>query len=115
MCRQVAVQWTTNQQAAGAVVQYGTASGQYTGSATATFDTYTRTDMCGGEAATTGYLFPGTCLPSFSVSHYHLYTFSTQNNHFSNIASNTTSLSHEVREGLLVHAPPEEVWLLCML
>ena len=57
--RQVAVQWTTNEEAAGAVVQYGTSAGHYTGSATATFDTYTRTDMCGGEAATTGYLFPG--------------------------------------------------------
>ena len=59
MCRQVAVQWTTLQQAAGAVVQYGTNSGQYTGSANATFDTYTASQMCGGEAATTGYLFPG--------------------------------------------------------
>lgn len=59
MHRQVAVQWTTNEEAAGAVVQYGTSAGHYTGSATATFDTYTRTDMCGGEAATTGYLFPG--------------------------------------------------------
>lgn len=57
--RQVAVQWTTNEEAAGAVVQYGTSAGHYTGSATATFDTYTRKDMCGGEAATTGYLFPG--------------------------------------------------------
>ena len=57
--RQVAVQWTTNAQAAGAEVQYGTSAGQYTGSAPATFDTYTRTDMCGGEAATTGYIFPG--------------------------------------------------------
>ena len=53
------MQWTTLQQAAGAVVQYGTASGQYTGSANATFDTYTASEMCGGEAATTGYLFPG--------------------------------------------------------
>lgn len=40
-------------------MQYGTASGQYTGSANATFDTYTASQMCGGEAATTGYLFPG--------------------------------------------------------
>ena len=60
--RQVAVQWTTNEEAAGAEVQYGTSAGHYTGSATATFDTYTRTDMCGGEAATTGYLFPGVHL-----------------------------------------------------
>ena len=59
MCRQVAVQWTTLQQAAGAVVQYGTTSGQYSSSANATFDTYTASQMCGGEAATTGYLFPG--------------------------------------------------------
>ena len=58
-CRQVAVQWTTLQQAAGAVVQYGKTSGQYTSSANATFDTYTASQMCGGEAATTGYLFPG--------------------------------------------------------
>ena len=58
-CRQVIAQWTTNAQAAGAVVQYGTTSGMYTGSANATFDTYTASDMCGGEAATTGYLFPG--------------------------------------------------------
>lgn len=56
---QVAVQWTTLQQAAGAVVQYGTTSGQYSSSANATFDTYTASQMCGGEAATTGYLFPG--------------------------------------------------------
>jgi len=40
-------------------MQYGTTSGQYTGSANATFDTYTASQMCGGEAATTGYLFPG--------------------------------------------------------
>lgn len=53
------VQWTTNAQAAGAVVQYGTRSGTYTGSAAATATTYTASDMCGGEAATTGYLFPG--------------------------------------------------------
>lgn len=57
------VQWTTMQQAAGAVVQFGTTSGMYTGSANATFDTYTRGDMCGGEAATTGYIFPGKSLP----------------------------------------------------
>ena len=58
-CRQVIAQWTTNSQAAGAVAQYGTTSGQYTGSANATFTTYTANDMCGGEAQTTGYLFPG--------------------------------------------------------
>ncbi|KAL3138574.1 hypothetical protein ABBQ32_006345 [Trebouxia sp. C0010 RCD-2024] len=56
---QVAVQWTTNEQAAGAEVQYGTSTGHYTGSANASFDTYTNKDMCGGEAATTGYIFPG--------------------------------------------------------
>ena len=61
-CRQVIAQWTTNAQASGAVVQYGTTSGMYTGSANATFDTYTASDMCGGEAATTGYLFPGESL-----------------------------------------------------
>lgn len=58
-CRQVAVQWTTSAQAAGAEVQYGISAGRYTGTAPATFYTYTRTDMCGGEAATTGYIFPG--------------------------------------------------------
>lgn len=65
--RQVAVQWTTNEQAAGAEVQYGTSTGHYTGSATASFDTYTDKDMCGGEAATTGYIFPGiiVCSPEF--------------------------------------------------
>ena len=43
-------------------MQYGTTSGQYSSSANATFDTYTASQMCGGEAATTGYLFPGEYL-----------------------------------------------------
>ena len=64
------MQWTTNEQAAGAVAQYGTAAGQYTGSATATFDTYTRSDMCGGEAATTGYIFPGQCVTECHMMHH---------------------------------------------
>ena len=60
--RQINVQWTTANETANPIVQYGTQSGVYTKNVTATYDTYTRSDMCGGEAATTGWIDPGAPL-----------------------------------------------------
>lgn len=40
-------------------VRWGTRSGELTSTARATTDTYTRDDMCGGVANSTGYINPG--------------------------------------------------------
>ena len=58
-CRQAVVSWTTANQTANPLVQYGTASGGYTQNVTATYDNYTRTDMCGAIANSTGWTDPG--------------------------------------------------------
>ena len=58
-CRQAVVSWTTSNQTASPIVQYGTASGTYTNNATAAFDSYSRSDMCGSIANSTGWTDPG--------------------------------------------------------
>ena len=59
VCRQAVVSWTTANQTANPIVQYGTASGTYTNNATAAFDSYSRSDMCGSIANSTGWTDPG--------------------------------------------------------
>lgn len=52
------VQWTTRDMGK-PFVRWGTRSGELTSTARATTDTYTRDDMCGGVANSTGYINPG--------------------------------------------------------
>ncbi|CAL8470701.1 g10243 [Coccomyxa elongata] len=52
------VQWTTRDMGK-PVVRWGTRSGELSSTARATTDTYTRDDMCGGVANSTGYINPG--------------------------------------------------------
>ena len=51
--------WTTANQTANPIVQYGTSSGSYTQNVTAVYDNYTRADMCGAIANSTGWTDPG--------------------------------------------------------
>ncbi|KAK9845224.1 hypothetical protein WJX81_000461 [Elliptochloris bilobata] len=52
------VQWTTVERGRPAV-RWGVCSGEYTGVALASLDTYARSDMCGGVANSTGFIDPG--------------------------------------------------------
>lgn len=52
------MQWTTLDKGA-PIVKWGTQSGDLTSTASAMTDTYTREDMCGGVANSTGYINPG--------------------------------------------------------
>ena len=52
------VQWTTRDMGK-PMVRWGTRSGELTSTAPARTDTYTRGDMCGGVANSTGYINPG--------------------------------------------------------
>lgn len=53
------VAWTTANQTANPIVQYGTKSGSYIANVTATYSNYTRSDMCGAIANSTGWIDPG--------------------------------------------------------
>lgn len=52
------VQWTTRDKGY-PVVRWGIKSGDWSYNASATTDTYTREDLCGGVANSTGYINPG--------------------------------------------------------
>lgn len=57
-CREILVQWTTlNRTEAG--VQWGSSPGKYTASAVSDTQTYTRAEMCGPPANTSGWGDPG--------------------------------------------------------
>lgn len=58
-CRQMVASWTTANKTANPIVQFGTQSGKFTTNVTATFDQYTKSDMCGGIANTQGWADPG--------------------------------------------------------
>ncbi len=51
--------WTTAKKTQNPVVQYGTQPGVYTANASAAFDQYTQSDMCGGIASAQGWIEPG--------------------------------------------------------
>lgn len=57
--RQAVVSWTTANRTANPIVLYGTTSGNYTQNVTASYDNYTRSDMCGAIANSTGWTDPG--------------------------------------------------------
>lgn len=57
------ISWTTATQTDEPVVMYGVTSQSYTDSMPAAFDSYTRTEMCGGIANSTGWTDPGLPLP----------------------------------------------------
>lgn len=52
------VQWTTRDRGSPSV-RWGTMSGQLSFTSSAATDTYTRQDMCGGVANSTGFINPG--------------------------------------------------------
>jgi hypothetical protein len=56
---QMVISWTTASRTANPIVQYGTTSGAYSSNATAVFDNYTRSDMCGAIANASGWSDPG--------------------------------------------------------
>ena len=68
-CRQAVVSWTTANQTANPIVQYGIFSGSYTQNVTAVYDNYTRFDMCGAIANSTGWTDPGADSP-YTLSSY---------------------------------------------
>ena len=61
------IAWTTANQTANPIVQYGTVSGSYIANVTATYSNYTRSDMCGAIANSTGWIDPGAATRVLAV------------------------------------------------